>query len=211
MQVKGISDSRLLLEVRRLGPLPILNSFLARLGLDELLAGTVPTSDARCSIEHAKALGVLLRTIVVEREPIYRHQETVSGFDSTLFGLGEVDVSRLTDDSLGRGLDCLFDADRTALVTKIVVALGKRFEVRFDQLHNDSTTIRLAGQYRAAGTDHPRPPRPVGDLRPLKGPPSRPETTAVHPHHHQGWRRSRAVPLRRRQHERRHHPHRYVG
>jgi transposase len=150
VQVKGSGDSRLLLEVRRLGPLPILNSFLAKLGLDELLEEAVPTTDARCAIEHAKALGVLLRTIVVEREPIYRHQETVSGFDSTLFGLDESDVPRLTDDSLGRGLDLLYDADRTALVTKIVVALGKRFDVRFDQLHNDSTTIRLTGQYRAA-------------------------------------------------------------
>jgi hypothetical protein len=140
----------LLLEFRRLGPLPILNSFLAKLGLDELLGETVPTTDARCALEHAKALGVLLRTIVVEREPIYRHQETVSGFDPTLFGLVEGDVHRLTDDSLGRCLDRLFDADRAAFVTQLVVALGKRFGVRFDQLHNDSTTIRLTGQYRAA-------------------------------------------------------------
>jgi len=82
--------------------------------------------------------------------PIYRHQETVSGFDATLFGLRAGDVHQLSDDSLGRGLDRLFDADRAALVTKLVVALGKRFDVRFDQLHNDSTTIRLTGQYRAA-------------------------------------------------------------
>jgi transposase len=150
MLVKGTLDSRLLLEVRRLGPLPILNSFLARLDLDRLLGDTVPTTDARCALEHAKALGVLLRTIVVEREPIYRHQETVSGFDPTLFGLAAEDVDRLTDDSLGRSLDRLFDADRAAFVTKLVVTLGKQFDVRFDQLHNDSTTIRLTGQYRAA-------------------------------------------------------------
>ena len=149
MQVKGSRDPSSLLEVRRLGPLPILNSFLARLDVDRLLGETVPTSDARCALEHSKALGVLLRTIVVEREPIYRHQETVSGFDSTLFGLG-ADVHQLSDDSLGRSLDRLFDADRAALVTKLVLALGKRFDVRFDQLHNDSTTIRLTGQYRAA-------------------------------------------------------------
>jgi len=150
MQVKGTRDSRLRLEVRRLGPLPILNFFLDRLHVDRLLGEAVPSADARCALEHAKALGVLLRTIVVEREPIYRHQETVSGFDSALFGLSAGDVHRLSDDSLGRGLDRLFSADRAAFVTKLVVAVGKQFDVRFDQLHNDSTTIRLTGQYRAA-------------------------------------------------------------
>jgi len=36
-------------------------------------------TDMRCVLEHGEALGVLLRTIVVEREPISRHPETVSG------------------------------------------------------------------------------------------------------------------------------------
>lgn len=37
-------------------------------------------SGARCTIPHARALGVLLRSIIVEREPIYPQQETVHGF-----------------------------------------------------------------------------------------------------------------------------------
>jgi len=71
MQLKGARDPSSILEVRRLGPLPILNSFLSRLEVDRLLSEAVPTTDARCVLEHNKALGVLLRTIVVEREPIY--------------------------------------------------------------------------------------------------------------------------------------------
>jgi transposase len=150
MQVNGSCDTRLQLEVRRLGPLPILNHFIGKLGLDGLLDAAVPTTDRRCALAHAKALGVILRTLVVEREPIYRHQESVSAFAPTLFGVDGSEVARLTDDSLGRALDRLFDADRGAFVTKLVVAVGKRFDVRFDQLHNDSTTIRLTGQYRQA-------------------------------------------------------------
>ena len=50
------------------------------------------------------------------------------------------DMQRLSDDRLGRALDRLYDADRTALVTELVLAVGERFEVRFEEFHNDSTT-----------------------------------------------------------------------
>lgn len=58
--------------------------------------------------------------------------------------------AHLGDDRLGRALDHLFDADRAALLTEIVVAVGQQFEVQFDQLHNDSTSVAFCGQYRAA-------------------------------------------------------------
>src|SRR5579884_339139 len=100
----------------RLGPLPLINHFIARLGLVELLDRHVPTTDRRCAVPHAAVLGVLLRSIVVEREPIYRQQETVHGFASGLYGLTADEVRRLDDDRLGRALDQLFAADRAALL-----------------------------------------------------------------------------------------------
>ena len=99
---------------------------------------------------HAKALGVLLRSIIVEREPIYRQQETVHGFAQGLFGLSAEQMDHLSDDRIGRALDHLFDADRAVLLTEVVLAVGQRFGVKFDRLHNDSTTIAFCGQYRAA-------------------------------------------------------------
>jgi transposase len=47
-------------------------------------------------------------------------------------------------------LDRLFDTDRAALLTEIVVAIGQRFGVNFDEFHNDSTTVSFYGSYRAA-------------------------------------------------------------
>jgi hypothetical protein len=76
-----------------------------------------------------RALGVLLRSIVVEREPIYRQQETVHGFASGLYGLSAEQLEHLSDDRLGRALDHLFQADRAALLTAGVVAVGRRFEL----------------------------------------------------------------------------------
>jgi transposase len=137
------------LHSERLGPLPLINHFMERIGVDDTLARHVP-SDPRCALTHASALGVLLRSIIVEREAVYRQQETVYGFASGLFGVAAQDMEHLSDDRLGRALDHLYDADRTALLTELVLAVGQRFDVRFEEFHNDSTTISFCGTYRNA-------------------------------------------------------------
>ena len=142
-------SARFNLHSERLGPLPLVNHFIERIALDDALHRHVP-SDARCTVTHARALGVLLRSLIVEREPIYRQQETVHGFASGLFGIPAEEMEHLSDDRLGRALDHLFDADRAALLTEVVVAVGERFGLRFDELHNDSTSISFCGAYRGA-------------------------------------------------------------
>lgn len=136
--------------VQRLGPLPIVNHFLERLGLDAILERAVPTDDPRCELPYAKGLGVLLRSIIVEREPIYRQQETVQTFAVGAFGVDEKLATHLSDDGIGRALDRLFNADRTALLTNVVLATTRKFDLELDRLHNDSTSIKLSGQYRQA-------------------------------------------------------------
>jgi hypothetical protein len=138
------------LATERVGPLPLINHFLERLGLGALLERHVPTGDRRRAVSHAQALGVLVRSILIEREPIYRQQETVHGFAAALFGLSGEQAVQVGDDRLGRALDQLFDADRGALLTELVVTVGKAFAVDFAELHNDSTSIRFCGRYRNA-------------------------------------------------------------
>jgi len=127
--------ARFSLHSERLGPLPLVNHFIERIGLEALLDRHVP-SDARCAVPHARALGVLLRSIIVEREPIYRQQETVHGFACGMFGIGSEEMNHLSDDRLGRALDRLFDADRAALLTEVALAVAERFGVNFDECHN---------------------------------------------------------------------------
>ena len=138
------------LVVERLGPLPLVNHLLERLGVEALLERFVPTTNARCRLPYAKALGVLLRSILTEREPIYRQQEVVDAFAPAAFGLSAEQARHLQDDQIGRALDRLFDADRGSLLTALVVAAGEAFDLDFGELHNDSTTVRFAGQYAAA-------------------------------------------------------------
>ena len=146
----ALSPSALGILAERLGPLPLINHFLARMGLLELLEQHVPTTDGRSTVTHAQALGALLRSIIVEREAIYRQQESTVGFAAGLFGIDTAQAARLSDDRIGRALDRLFDADRGALHTEVALAVAQRFGVRMRQLHNDSTSISLCGQYRQA-------------------------------------------------------------
>src|SRR5450759_1868849 len=146
----ALSPSALGILAERLGPLPLVNHYLQRMGLLELLEQHVPTTDGRSAVSHAQALGVLLRSIIVEREPIYRQQECTNEFADGLFGIDAVQARRLSDDRIGRALDRLFDADRAALLPDSVLRVAQRFGVRMRQLHNDSTSVSLYGQYRAA-------------------------------------------------------------
>jgi transposase len=148
-QAAAQKESPLVLSTERLGPLPLIHHFIQRLGLEQALDKYVPT-DARGAVSHARALGVLLRSIIVEREPIYRQNETVHEFAPGMFGISAEEMPHLCDDRLGRALDRLFDADRAALLTEVALAVGQRFGVQFDEFHNDSTSVSVCGQYAAA-------------------------------------------------------------
>lgn len=134
----------------RLGPLPLINHFLFRLGLEGLLDRAVPTTDRRCRLAYARGIGVLLRSIATEREPVYRLAEVVSTFAPQGFGLAPEEAAALSDDAVGRSLDRLFDSDRASLVTEVVIAAQKRFSLSLSELHNDSTTVKFSGQYARA-------------------------------------------------------------
>lgn len=144
------SFSELTLRTQRLGPLPLINHVLRRLDLEALLAEFVPTTDRRQRLAHAKALGVLLRSVLIEREPIYRLQETAATFAPEAFGLDDDEAGHVGDDVIGRALDHLFDADRGTLLTRVVVSAVQRFDLSLDELHDDSTSIKFTGQYRSA-------------------------------------------------------------
>ena len=143
-------DGSLALRAERLGPLPLINHVIGRLGLDEELEKAVATTDPRVRVAPARALGVLVRSILVEREPIYRQQEMVNTFAPGCFGLSEATRGHVGDDVIGRALDRLFDADRASLLTAVVVAVGERFGLSLAELHNDSTSVRFCGRYALA-------------------------------------------------------------
>jgi transposase len=118
-----------------LGPLPILDRVIDRIGLPAHL--TEATRHAR----YAEALLLLLKNILIERNALYAIQEWSAQYDPALVygGYG--------DDVLARALDRLFDADRASLLTRVVLDAIKAYEVDLSQIHQDTTSVRLSGAY----------------------------------------------------------------
>lgn len=138
------------LESRSFGALPVVNHFLGRIGLDELLERYVPHTDRRCRLAPSRALGLLLRNILLGRSPVYALEQWAAPFDPALLGVAPSQIPLLNDDRIGRSLDRLFSADRASLLTEIVVRAVREFGIDLTQIHNDSTTITFSGEYAGA-------------------------------------------------------------
>jgi transposase len=132
------------------GALPILNRLLNRTRLEEFLHAALPPHDARTKLSPAKALLVLLRNLLVSREPIYGVGEWAARHAPDLLGLTPDEIGLLNDDRVGRALDQLFAADVPSLVLAVATHVVKEFGVRLDELHNDSTTVSFSGAYAEA-------------------------------------------------------------
>ncbi len=118
------------LRVERLGPLPLVNVFLERLDLEARLERFVPSAGRRVRLAFARSLMVLLRSLLVEREPLYAQAGAVESFAPIAFGLGPAELPFFSDDAVGAALDELYDANHEALITDVVVAMAREFAVR---------------------------------------------------------------------------------
>lgn len=133
-----------------LGPLPVVNHFLARLGLHRLLAEYLPAEDRRLRLAPATAIGVVVRNLVLHREPVYGLERWAAPFEPAQLGLAGHQVRLLNDDRVGRMLARLFDADRASLLTRLLLDAIAAFGVDTSRLHTDTTSIRFSGGYPGA-------------------------------------------------------------
>ena len=134
-------------ETQMIGPLPIVNHFTKRIGLNDILGRYLNTANTR-KTGPSQSIGVLLRNIILNRTPIYDLQKWASGYQPELFGPDQ--ITSLNDDKVGLDLGMLFDADRVSLLTEVVVRAIKKFNPDLSQFHNDSITIIFSGIHKEA-------------------------------------------------------------
>jgi transposase len=144
------------LHSEKLGALPIINHFIKRLRLEELLREYLPREDKRVKVPAAKALLVLLRNLLISREPLYGIGEWAASYTPDLLGLTLDELKALSDDGVGRALGCLFRSEQGAFVLAVVRHTIHEFEVTLQQLHNDSTTVTFHGNYSDAAEEDTR-------------------------------------------------------
>ena len=138
------------LKTWNVGALPIINQILQRMRLKEFLKNDLPPEDRRTKLPAADCLMVLLKNILLSREPIYGIGEWASGFAPDLLGITPEQLLALNDDRVGRALTRLFRCSFSSLTLAVAVHTVRTFGVQLDQLHNDSTTISVFGAYRDA-------------------------------------------------------------
>jgi transposase len=146
----------LVLHSRTIGALPIINRFIERCRLREILQRHLPAEDRRNRVPTATAILLMVRNILISREPLYGIGQWAASFVPELFELREDQLKSLNDDRTGRALDRLFDADFPALLMDITRHVAREFGLDLSELHNDSTTVRFFGDYEECEQPQPR-------------------------------------------------------
>jgi len=141
------------LQSATVGALPILNRFLGRMRLESFLRAALPVEDRRTKLSPVKALLLLVRNVLVSREPIYGMGEWAVRHAPDLLGLTQAEIALLNDDRVGRALDKLFAADVPTLVLAVARHVVQEFGVSLEELHNDSTTVSFYGAYSDAAEE----------------------------------------------------------
>src|SRR5262249_40979496 len=139
-----------------LGLLPVLNRVLARLRLEPFLRDYLPPEDRRSRIAPAQALIVLLKNLLISREPLYGVAQWAARYEPAALGLTPRQIAALNDDRTGRCLDQLFKSDCGSLALAVATHAVAEFGVELDELHNDSTTVTFSGAYLDAAQETKR-------------------------------------------------------
>ena len=128
----------------RIGALPIIDRLLQRMRLDEFLRSYLPRADRRCRIAPSIGISLLLKNVLLSREPLYGIGEWAARFAPEILGFVGTQLPSLNDDRVGRCLDRLFQSDITSMVLALTTHVVREFQVDLDELHNDSTMGKTA-------------------------------------------------------------------
>jgi transposase len=137
----------------QVGPIPIINRMLDRMKLQDFLKQHLPSDDKRTKVDTARVVLLLIRNILVSREPIYGVTEWARNYGPDLFDLWPEELDHLNDDRVGRCLDRVFRTLDSNLIMDVVTHVVQEFDLNLDELHNDSTTVTLTGKYADAPTN----------------------------------------------------------
>lgn len=127
------------------GALPLIELILQRLRLRQILQEFIPPS-GRQTVSSAETLVLLALNLTFAKDPLYELAQWVDSLDLRALGYGQRPPVRFTDDRFARALDCLYQSDRTSLLTRLAVSAIEAFEVQCAAIHNDSTSVKACGR-----------------------------------------------------------------
>lgn len=129
----------------QVGALPLIRVIMARMHLRDILLQYIPSS-SRQSFPRTDLLILLVVNLTLAKDPLYELAEWVNGLDLRSLDYEPRPSEPLSDDRFARALDQLYAADRTSLLTHLVVSAIQAFEIRSERIHNDSTSVKACGR-----------------------------------------------------------------
>jgi len=135
-------------KIKKAEILPLVKFDMDRLGLVQLFDKYVPNSHG-ADIPPSEVLCTMVMNIMVSAAPLYRVEDWLHDY---LDGIAEqrIDAAKYNDDRLGRGLDLLFDADRSSFMMDLSAHAIREHQLLTEEIHNDSTSITFIGAYQGA-------------------------------------------------------------
>ena len=149
--VKMSSAQHKILTRLQVGGLPLVDAIMRQMRMRQILADHIPASE-RGLIPAVDTLLLLVINIAVARDPLYELQQWVESLDLRCLGYEERPDATFSDDRFGRALDKLYQADRSSLMTSIVVSAVRTFELDLSRIHSDCTSVKAFG--KIAGRTH---------------------------------------------------------
>ena len=148
--IKGIgtinNNNDRALKKRNVGGLPLIKKICERMGLSKVLAQHVP-SHGNDKVNIIDTLILLVYNLTLGKNPLYELSEWVESLDMRAIGYSLGMSSLFSDDRFGRALDRVYKVDRATLTTDIVTAFINEFSIKFERIHNDSTSVKAYGRY----------------------------------------------------------------
>lgn len=143
------------------GALPLINHILEKMRLEEFFSERLPPDDPRAELPTAQGLMVMVRNVLLSRQPIYGVGEWAARFAPDLFNLWENELALLGDDRLGRNMVRAHVGVTPQFVIDFTHEVAGAFGLRDDEFHNDSTTVSFYGAYASAAEEGERGGRPT--------------------------------------------------
>jgi transposase len=126
------------------GHLPIAAAFCRRLGLVDLVNRMVPS---QMQLKPGHLVQAMVLDTLSGRTPLYRIEHFMAEQDIELLIGTSVPASLFNDTNLARGLDGIFDAGPSKIVTQVGIEAVKEFSLNTQSVSYDTTSTNVWGDY----------------------------------------------------------------
>ena len=129
-----------------LGAHPIIEHYLQRLRIAELIATYIP-QDQRIKVPVERTLCLLIHNILTTPMPMYAIADWLAPLDEQCLGLEPADRGSIQDDRVGQALERFYRGRHKDVFFHLALRAIKTFGLHCGQIHQDTTTVTFSGQY----------------------------------------------------------------